>query len=109
MNSGDTYHGNYTLRNLKNFPDRVIGLYYSIDVSEDPEWEKVGEGQTQTYVNTVKWGKDLSASTTAEVTNNKPTLEKASVLDKETGLNQVTYYVVVNPDGRDLDPNSKQQ
>ena len=108
LNSGDTYHGNYTLRNLKNFPDRVIGLYYSIDVSEDPEWEKVGEGQTQTYVNTVKWGKDLSASTTAEVTNNKPTLEKASVLDKETGLNQVTYYVVVNPDGRDLDPNSKQ-
>lgn len=105
LNSGDTYHGNYTLRNLKNFPDRVIGLYYSIDVSEDPQWE---EGQTNTYTNTVKWGEDLADSTTAEVTNNKPTLEKASVLDKETGLNQVTYYVVVNPDGRDLDPNSKQ-
>ena len=104
----DKYPGNYTLQNLGKFPDKVIGLYYSIDVSEDPEWEKVGEGQTQTYVNTVQWGDDLTDSTTAEVTNNKPTLEKASVLDKETGLNQVTYYVVVNPDGRDLDPNSIQ-
>ena len=46
LNSDGKYHGNYTLHNLKNFPDRVIGLYYSIDVSEDPEWEKVGEGQT---------------------------------------------------------------
>ena len=103
LGSSDRYPGNYTLHNLKNFPDRVIGLYYSIDVSED-----VGEGQTNTYTNTVKWGEDLTDSTRAEVTNNKPTLEKASVLDKETGLNQVTYYVVVNPDGRDLDPNSIQ-
>ena len=101
----DKYPGNYTLQNLGKFPDKVIGLYYSIDVSEDPQWE---EGQTNTYTNTVKWGENLIDSTTAEVTNNKPTLEKASVLDKETGVNQVTYYVVVNPDGRDLDPNSTQ-
>lgn len=108
LNSDYKHQGKYTLNNLGQFKDCIIGLYYSIDVSEDPEWETGGEGQTQTYVNTVQWGDDLTDSTTAEVTNNKPTLEKASVLDKETGLNQVTYYVVVNPDGRDLDPNSNQ-
>lgn len=101
----DKYPGNYTLQNLGKFPDKVIGLYYSIDVSQDPAWE---EGKTLTYTNTVTWEDVGTDSTTANVINNKPTLEKASVLDKETGLNQVTYYVVVNPDGRDLDPNSIQ-
>lgn len=95
--------GNYTLKNLGQFKDCIIGLYYSIDVSQDPAWEN---GDTLTYTNTVEWTGIGEDSTTANVTNSEQTLKKVGVQTDENGETLVTYYVVINPEGRDLHPES---
>ncbi len=86
--------GTYTLTNLDDYKGCIIGLYYSIDVSDD-----LAEGETKTYINTVEWTNVGEDSATANVTNSGSTLEKTGeALDN--GL--VRYYVTINPGGRDL-------
>ena len=103
MDNSDHYNGNYRLYDLSQFKDCIIGLYYSIDVSQDPAWE---EGETLTYTNIVTWDDDKTDSTTANVTNSEQTLKKVGVQTDENGETLVTYYVVINPEGRDLHPES---
>lgn len=108
LNSDGKYQGNYTLNNLGQFKDCIIGLYYSIDVSGDEELAKLGEGETHTYNNTIEWtgvGKDSAA---ADVTNSDSTLTKDSVQATKDGVNLVYYYVVINPASRNLHPASTQ-
>ena len=103
MDNNGQYNGNYRLYDLSQFKDCIIGLYYSIDVSQDPAWEN---GDTLTYTNTVTWDDDKTDSTTANVTNSEQTLKKVGVQTDENGETLVTYYVVINPEGRDLHPES---
>ena len=103
LDSSGRNFGNYTLKNLGQFKDCIIGLYYSIDVSQDPAWEN---GDTLTYTNTVEWTGIGEDSTTANVTNSEQTLKKVGVQTDENGETLVTYYVVINPEGRDLHPES---
>ena len=108
LNSDGKYDGDYTLYNLGQFKDCIIGLYYSIDVSGDEALAELGEGETHTYNNTIEWtgvGKD---SATANVTNSESTLTKQSVQKTENGENLVYYYVVINPASRNLHPASTQ-
>ena len=108
LNSDGKYDGDYTLNNLGQFKDCIIGLYYSIDVSGDEALAELGEGETHTYNNTIEWtgvGKDSAA---AKVTNSESTLTKQSVQETENGENLVYYYVVINPASRDLHPASNQ-
>ena len=108
LNSEGKYQGNYTLYNLGQFKECIIGLYYSIDVSGDEALAALEEGETHTYNNTIEWtgvGKD---SATANVTNSESTLTKQSVQKTENGENLVYYYVVINPASRDLHPASNQ-
>ena len=103
MDNDGQYYGNYRLYDLSRYKDCIIGLYYSINVSQDPAWK---EGKTHAYTNTVEWtgiGKD---STTANVTNSEQTLKKVGVQTDENGETLVTYYVVINPEGRNLHPES---
>ena len=103
MDNDGQYYGNYRLYDLSRYKDCIIGLYYSINVSQDPAWK---EGKTHAYTNTVEWtgiGKD---STTANVTNSEQTLKKVGVQTDENGETLVTYYVVINPEERDLHPES---
>lgn len=105
LDSSGKYRGDYTLNNLGQFRDCIIGLYYSIDVSGDEELAGLGEGETYTYTNTVEWTGVDTDSTTAHVTNSEQTLQKESALQSlETGENLVYYYVKVNPESRDLHP-----
>ena len=108
LNSQGKYHGNYTLYNLGQFKECIIGLYYSIDVSGDEALAELGEGETHTYNNTIEWtdvGKDSAA---ANVTNSDSTLTKDSVQATKDGVNLVYYYVVINPASRNLHPASNQ-
>ena len=93
------------MKNLDQFQDCVIGLYYSIDVSGDEALTGLGEGETYTYTNTVEWTNVDADSATAQVTNSERTLSKESALQSlETGENLVYYYVTVNPESRNLHP-----
>ena len=105
MDNNGQYNGNYRLYDLSQYKDCIIGLYYSIDVSGDKALADLAEGETHAYTNTVEWmyGKD---STTANVTNSEQTLKKVGVQTDENGETLVTYYVVINPEGRDLHPES---
>ena len=103
MDNDGQYYGNYRLYDLSRYKDCIIGLYYSIDVSQDPAWE---EGKPLTYTNTVTWDDDKTDSTTANVTNSQPTLKKTGGKSEVDGDPWVTYYVVINPEGRDLHPQS---
>ena len=105
LNSDGKYDGDYTLNNLVQFKDCIIGLYYSIDVSGDPELE--GK-ETYSYTNTINWDDVGTDSATANVTNSESTLTKQSVQETENGENLVYYYVVINPASRDLHPASNQ-
>ena len=105
LNSDGKYDGDYTLKNLGQFKDCIIGLYYSIDVSGDPELE--GK-ETYSYTNTINWDDVGTDSATAKVTNSESTLTKQSVQKTENGENLVYYYVVINPASRDLHPASNQ-
>lgn len=105
LDSDGKYHGDYTLYNLGQFKDCIIGLYYSIDVSGDPELE--GK-ETYSYTNTINWDDVGTDSATANVTNSESTLTKQSVQKTENGENLVYYYVVINPASRDLHPASNQ-
>lgn len=107
LDSSGKYYGNYTLKNLGQFKDCIIGLYYSIDVSGDEALAELGEGETHAYTNTVEWTDIDKDSTTANVTNSEVTLRKNSYLTNENGENLVYYYVAVNPEGRDLHPESR--
>lgn len=106
IDNNGKYWGNYKLYDLDEFQDCVIGLYYSIDVSGDEALAELGEGETYTYTNTVEWTSVDEDSTEAHVTNSEPTLKKASYQTNENGDTLVYYYVVVNPQGRDLHPES---
>ncbi len=106
LDSSGKYYGNYTLKNLGQFKDCIIGLYYSIDVSGDPELETLEDGAVKEYTNTVKWTDVGIDSTTAQVTNSESTLEKVSEQTGENGENLVYYYVTINPESRDLHPTS---
>ena len=108
LNSDGKYQGNYTLNNLGQFKDCIIGLYYSIDVSGDEALAKLEEGETHTYYNTIEWTGVGTDSATANVTNSESTLTKQSVQETENGENLVYYYVVINPASRDLHPASNQ-
>lgn len=108
LNSDGKYQGNYTLNNLGQFKDCIIGLYYSIDVSGDEALAKLGEGETYTYNNTIEWTGVGEDSAAANVTNSESTLTKQSVQETENGENLVYYYVVINPASRDLHPASNQ-
>lgn len=99
----DKEAGIYRLDNIDKYNDWVIALYYSIDVSQDPAWE---QNATLTYTNTVKWENVGEDSAEANVTNSQPTLEKTSEQPEVDGDPWVTYYVVINPEGRDLHPQS---
>ena len=102
------YDGNYTLNNLGQFKDCIIGLYYSIDVSSDEALAELGEGETHTYNNTIEWTGVGEDSAAANVTNSSSTLTKDSVQATEDGVNLVYYYVVINPASRNLHPASTQ-
>ena len=106
MDNGNQYNGNYRLYDLSQFKDCIIGLYYSIDVSGDEALADLAEGKTHAYTNTVTWDDDKTDSTTANVTNSEQTLKKVGVQTDENGETLVTYYVVINPEGRDLHPES---
>ena len=106
LNSTGKYNGKYTLNNLGQFKDCIIGLYYSIDVSGDEALADLTEGETLAYTNTVEWTGIGEDSTTANVTNSQKTLEKTGVQTNENGETLVTYYVVINPEGRNLHPES---
>lgn len=106
LDSSGKYFGNYTLHDLDEFQDCIIGLYYSIDVSGDEALAGLDEGETHTYTNTVKWTDVDEDSTTANVTNSEVTLRKDSYQTNENGENLVYYYVTINPAGRDLHPES---
>ena len=106
LNSTGKYNGKYTLNNLWQFKDCIIGLYYSIDVSGDEALADLTEGETLAYTNTVEWTGIGEDSTTANVTNSQKTLEKTGVQTNENGETLVTYYVVINPEGRNLHPES---
>lgn len=108
LNSDGKYHGDYTLYNLEQFKDCIIGLYYSIDVSGDEALAALEEGKTHTYNNTIEWTGVGTDSATANVTNSESTLTKQSVQETENGENLVYYYVVINPASRDLHPASNQ-
>ena len=108
LNSEGKYQGNYTLNNLGQFKDCIIGLYYSIDVSGDEALAALEEGETYTYNNTIEWTGVGEDSATAKVTNSESTLTKQSVQKTENGENLVYYYVVINPASRDLHPASNQ-
>ena len=108
LNSDGKYHGNYTLNNLGQFKECIIGLYYSIDVSGDEALAALEEGETHTYNNTIEWTGVGTDSATANVTNSESTLTKQSVQETENGENLVYYYVVINPASRDLHPASNQ-
>ena len=108
LNSEGKYQGNYTLYNLGQFKDCIIGLYYSIDVSGDEALAALEEGETYTYNNTIEWTGVGTDSATANVTNSESTLTKQSVQETENGENLVYYYVVINPASRDLHPASNQ-
>ncbi len=106
LDSSGRNFGNYTLKNLGQFKDCIIGLYYSIDVSGDETLADLAEGETHAYTNTVEWTGIGEDSTTANVTNSEQTLKKVGVQTDENGETLVTYYVVINPEGRDLHPES---
>lgn len=106
MNNGDQYNGNYKLYDLSQYKDCIIGLYYSIDVSGDKALADLAEGDTLTYTNTVTWNGVGKDSTTAHVAYSEPTLRKESNQTTVDGDPWVTYYVVINPDERDLHPAS---
>lgn len=106
MDNNGQYYGNYRLYDLSQYKDCIIGLYYSIDVSGDKALADLAEGDTLTYTNTVTWDDDKTDSTTANVTNSEQTLKKVGVQTDENGETLVTYYVVINPEGRDLHPES---
>ena len=108
LDSVGKYYGNYTLNNLGQFKDCIIGLYYSIDVSGDEALAELGEGETHTYNNTIKWTGVGEDSAAADVTNSGSTLTKDSVQATKDGVNLVYYYVVINPASRDLHPVSTQ-
>ena len=101
LDSSGRNFGNYTLKNLGQFKDCIIGLYYSIDVSQDPAWEN---GDTLTYTNTVEWTGIGEDSTTANVTNSEQTLKKVGVQTDENGETLVTYYVVIGTSTRKATP-----
>ena len=107
MDNNGQYNGNYRLYDLSQYKDCIIGLYYSIDVSGDKALADLAEGETHAYTNTVDLGlDDKTDSTTANVTNSEQTLKKVGVQTDENGETLVTYYVVINPEGRDLHPES---
>lgn len=106
LDSTGKFYGNYTLNNLGQFKDCIIGLYYSIDVSGDEALADLAEGETLTYTNIVTWDDDKTDFTTANVTNSEQTLKKVGVQTDENGETLVTYYVVINPEERDLHPES---
>ena len=108
LNSSEKYHGNYTLNNLGQFKECIIGLYYSIDVSGDEALAALEEGETHTYNNTIEWTGVGEDSAAANVTNSDSTLTKDSVQATEDVVNLVYYYVVINPASRDLHPASNQ-
>ena len=107
LDDTDASNGNYTLNNLGRFKDRIIGLYYSINVSGDEALADLAEGKTLTYTNTVEWKGVGVDSAEANVTNSQPTLKKTSEPSEVDGEPWVTYYVVINPEGRDLHPTSE--
>ncbi|MZL69079.1 MULTISPECIES: Cna B-type domain-containing protein [Eubacteriales] len=107
LESSGRYQGNYTLKNLDQYKDCIIGLYYSIDVSGDPALAELGDGETLSYTNTVEWTGVDEDSTTAHVTNSEVTLKKENTVQNlDTGETLVYYYVTVNPESRDLHPDS---
>ena len=106
MDNNGQYNGNYRLYDLSQFKDCIIGLYYSIDVSGDEALADLEEGKTLAYTNTVEWTGIGEDSTTANVTNSEQTLKKVGVQTDENGETLVTYYVVINPEERDLHPES---
>ena len=108
LDSSGKYYGNYTLKNLGQFKDCIIGLYYSIDVSGDEALAELGEGETRTYNNTIEWTGVGEDSAEANVTNSDSTLTKDSVQATKDGVNLVYYYVVINPASRNLHPASTQ-
>ena len=55
LDSSGKYHGNYTLHDLGQFKDCIIGVYYSVDVSGDEALAGLDEGETYAYTNTVEW------------------------------------------------------
>lgn len=106
LDSSGRYYGNYTLRNLDQFQDCIIGLYYSINVSGDEALADLEEGETHTYTNTVEWTGVGEDSSTAHVASSEPTLKKDSILVTENRESLIYYYVTINPESRDLHPGS---
>lgn len=106
LDSSGKYHGNYTLHDLGQFKDCIIGVYYSVDVSGDEALAGLDEGETYAYTNTVEWADIDEDSSTANVTNSEVTLRKNGYQTNERGENLVYYYVTINPKSRNLHPDS---
>ena len=84
-------------------------LYYSIDVSGDEALAELEEGETYPYNNTIDWTGVDQDSATANVTNSEVTLKKDNAVQNlETGETLVYYYVTVNPESRNLHPDSNE-
>ena len=86
---------------------KVLGIYYSCSVANDPNWAGLPDGGEIKYQNRVEWDGE-SDSAGATVTKREPSLAKAGEMQTdESGspLDVVRYYVTVNPSGADLVPN----
>ena len=70
-------------------------IYYAVSVP----------GEDGTYTNTANWG-DLTDFTTTTVNYTRPVVEKTGTAVEEDGETIVRYSVIVNPEGKDLNPGS---
>ena len=92
-----------------SLPNDVVGVvvYYALQYTEDGKWENDETGQV-TYSNTVSTGGHDSSSTVTVNKEDREVIWKSSEqLKDETDhwTDSVKYYIVINPDAKDLEPN----
>lgn len=95
----------FTIRHQSDFQNAMFGIYYDVSFADDSAWKN---GEARIYENNAVWDGETD-STTTTVRKTLPILEKTGEqIFNENGepTDGVRYYVAVNPDGRDLHPDS---
>ena len=94
---------NFTVTGYR--PGEAFVLYYQAKVEDEDYWKD----QTKTdkdYSNKIEW-KSYSDTTKTHVEQNKEVLDKAHQLKENAdGTRKLTYFLKLNPSGKDIDTNS---
>jgi LPXTG-motif cell wall-anchored protein len=98
-----TFTLNYRAQDFED--EAILAIFYDVAIDDTSSWES---GHRETYVNTaVSDGSEDSTST--EVEYYRPAIEKSGeqITDADGNVTDIVrYYVTVNPDARDLNPES---